>query len=82
MSSTTPFIERTDAGLSARARVVSVSVVTQPNPAFVGANSASGNPTTGHMDMGWLGGFAETGCVKTTYVTKRIATGSLNEVST
>jgi hypothetical protein len=82
MSSTTSFIQRIDAGLSARARVASVSVVAQANPAFAGANPAFGNPTTGHMNTGWLGGFAETGCVQTTYDAKRITTGSLNEVST
>ncbi len=82
MSSTASFIQRNDAGLSARLRVASVSVVAQANLAFAGANPASGNPTNGHMNTGWLGGFAETGCVHTTYVTKRITTGSLNEVST
>ncbi len=82
MSSTTSFIERIDAGLSARSCGASVSVVAQANPAFAGANPASADLTTGHMNTGWLGGFAEIGCVKTTYVTKRIITGSLNEVST
>ncbi len=82
MSSTTSFIQRTDAGVSARARGASAFVVAQANPAFVGANPAAANPTTGHMNTGWLGGFAETGCVQTTYVTKQITTGCLNEVST
>ena len=82
MSSTISFIQRIDAGLSARARVASGSVVAHSTPAFAGANPAFGNPTTGHMNTGWLGGFAETGCVKSTYVAKRTTTGSLNEVST
>lgn len=88
MNSTVSFNQRTDAGLSARTRaasgrVASGHVVVHANPAFVGANPASGNPTTtGHMNTGWLGGCAESGCVQTTYVTKRITTGSLSEVST
>jgi hypothetical protein len=82
MISTASFIQRNDAGLSAPVRVTSVSVVAQANPAFAGANPASDNPTNGHMNTGWLGGFAETGCVHTTYATKRINTGSLTEVST
>ncbi len=82
MSSTISFIQRIDAGLSTRARVAPVSAVTHANSAFVGANPASGNPTTGHMNTGWLGGFAATGCVNTTYVTKRITTGSPDGVST
>ncbi len=82
MSSTISFIQRIDAGLSALARVAPVSVVAHAIPAFAGASPASGNSITGHMNTGWLGGFAETGCVKTTYVTKRNITGSLFEVST
>ena len=35
-----------------------------------------------HMNTAWLGDSAETGCVKTTYVTKRITTGSLREALT
>ena len=82
MSSTISYIQRIDAGLSARVRVTSASAVAPVLPAFAGANPASGNPTTGHMNTGWLGGFAETGCVPTTSVTKRINSGSLREVST
>ena len=82
MTSTTPFIQRTHAGLSARARRTSMPVVAHAHPTFVGANPAIGNCTTGRMNTGWLGGFAEIGCVKNTYVTKRITTGSLREVMT
>mgnify|MGYP000146963672 CR=1 FL=1 len=90
MSSTVSFVQRIDAGLSPRARVASVSstapttaAFTAPcSEAFAGVSSVSGNPTNGHMNTGWLGGFAETGCAKTAYVTKRISTGSLFEVST
>lgn len=82
MISAASFIQRTHAGLSPRARRTSMSVVAHVNPTVVGANPDAGNGTTGHMNTGWLGGFAATGCVKNTYVTKRITTGSLNEVST
>jgi len=90
MISTASFIQRFAAGLSARA--ASAFVVAPATPAFAGANprsgdsgsgnSGSGKSIFGHMNTVWLGGCAETGCVQTTYVTKRITTGSLFEVST
>jgi hypothetical protein len=93
MNSITSFIQRTGAGLSARVRAASAVGIASPVPVFAVANSAfgGGNPvgtamSSNHMDSvrntGWLGGFAETGCVKTTYVAKRITTGSLREALT
>jgi hypothetical protein len=87
MNSTTSFIQRIAAGLSARA--VSAVVVAPSVPAFAGANPAfgSGNQfgtdmNSSHMNTAWLGDSAEIGCAKTTYVTKRITTGNLRVVLT
>ncbi len=92
MSITTLPIPRIDAGLSTRARVRFGAP--HANPAFVGAPSAFGhsfgdavgstvgNGSIKHMNTAWLGGGAESACVDTTYVTKRITTGILVEVST
>ena len=89
MDNTTSFTQRIAAGLSARVRAASAAVVAPAVSAFAGANPAIGGGTqfgtgmnSNHMNTAWLGDFAETGCVKTTYVTKRITTGSLREVLT
>lgn len=81
MSSTASFIQRIAAGLSARARAATV-VVTPAIPAFGGGNQTGNGMNHTHMDTAWLGGFAEIGCVKSTYVIKRITTGSLREALT
>ena len=88
MNSITSFIQRTAAALSARALCAMTPWTAAAVPAFAGANFAAGfRNRAGNADLQpmhalWLGGTAETGCVKTTYVTKRISTGHLDEVST
>jgi hypothetical protein len=82
MNNTTSFIQRIAAGLSARARAASAVVVALSVPAFGGSNQFGTGMNSNHMNTAWLGDSAETGCVKTTYVTKRITTGSLREVLT
>ena len=89
MSNSTSFIQRIAANLSARVRAASAVVVAPAVPTFAAVNPVfgGGNPVgnamvSNHMNTGWLGGFAETGCVTTTYVTKRIDTGSLREALT
>ncbi len=88
MNSITSFIQRSSAGLSAHVRAASALVATPVIPAFAGVNPVVGGGTSfgtgmssNHMHTAWLGDIAETGCVTTTYVTKRI-TGSLREVLT
>ena len=88
MNNITSFIQRNAADLSVHARAVSAVVATPSVRAFAGANPAFGGNQFGtgmysnHMNTAWLGDSAETGCVKTTYVTKRITTGSLREALT
>ena len=89
MNSTTSFTQRIAAGLSARLRAVSavvgapsVPAFASANPVFGGGNQFGTGMNSNHMNTAWLGDSAETGCVKTTYVTKRITTGSLREVLT
>lgn len=85
MSSTASFIQRIAAGLSARARagaVVVLPAIPAFVPAFGGGNQTGNGMNHTHMDTAWLGGFAATGCVKSTYATKRITTGSLREALT
>lgn len=88
MNNITPIIQRNVADLSVHARAVSAVVATPSLQAFASANPAFGRNQFGtgmnsnHMNTAWLGDSAETGCVKTTYVTKRITTGSLREALT
>jgi hypothetical protein len=89
MNSTTSFTQRIVAGPSTCLRVLSAVVVSpsvpalaDANPAFGGGNQFGTGMNSNHMNTAWLGDSAETGCVKTTYVTKRITAGSLREVLT
>jgi len=88
MKNITSFIQRNAAGLSVHARAVSATVATPSVQAFAGTSPAFARNQFGtgmnsnHMNTAWLGDSAETGCVKTTYVTKRITTGSLREALT
>ena len=88
MTNITSFIQRNAAELSVHAHAGSAVVATPSVQAFAGTNPAFARNQFGtdmhsnHMNTAWLGDSAETGCVKTTYVTKRIITGSLREALT
>ncbi len=82
MNSTTTFIQRIVAGLSTRVRAtLAPAPVLTVSPAYAGAHSAVGM-SFHHVNNAWRSDVAETGCVSTTYVTKRITTGRPFEVST